>query len=108
MPERENYDSSQILIEILQRLARVEENTKGLSQTDEKADKAYSMAKKHEEEIKELKETSSKTTTRVSEIKGDVKSLDGHFRMVEFVLGAISAFVFMDIIAPLIVNWLSK
>lgn len=42
--------------EVLVRLAKIEENTKGLDEVTKKAQEAYSMACGNSEDIKELKE----------------------------------------------------
>lgn len=41
--------------EILQRLTRIEENTKGINEATEKASKALSLAENHEQDIKDMK-----------------------------------------------------
>lgn len=41
--------------EILQRLTRIEENTKGINDATEKAEEALSLSKKNDEAIKEIK-----------------------------------------------------
>ena len=52
------------LTEILIKVARIEENTKGLDKVSEKADKAYTMALNNKEDIVDVKDT-------ISEIKAN-------------------------------------
>lgn len=48
-------EDEQFLRDILQRLARIEENTKGLDMASRKADEAHVLSKQNEREIEEMK-----------------------------------------------------
>lgn len=47
-----------LLMDIQQRLAKVEANTSGVNDTARKTDEAYQLSKQNEQDIKELKQNS--------------------------------------------------
>ncbi|KRL02532.1 hemolysin XhlA family protein [Liquorilactobacillus capillatus] len=55
MQEKEDVNVIELLMDIQQRLAKVETNTSGLNKIGEKADKAYAMSKQNAEDIKDIK-----------------------------------------------------
>lgn len=56
--EKDDVNVIQLLMDIQQRLAKVEANTSGINDTSRKAEKAYQISKQNEEDIKELKQNS--------------------------------------------------
>lgn len=50
-------NDQELVREILQRLTRIEENTKAIDDLSHKTEKAFSMSLKNMEDIEELKET---------------------------------------------------
>lgn len=56
MAEKEELDITSMLMDIRERLVRVETNTKHLDSTAIKADKAYSIAKENQKDITDLNE----------------------------------------------------
>lgn len=65
MAEKEELDITSMLMDIRERLVRVETNTKHLDSTAIKADKAYSIAKENQKDITDLNER-AKWTQRTS------------------------------------------
>lgn len=61
MAEKEGLDITSMLMDIRERLARVETNTKHLDSTAIKADKAYSIAKENQKDIEDLNDRSKWT-----------------------------------------------
>lgn len=61
MIEKEEINITEMLIEIKERLVRVETNTQHLDSTAIKASKAYSMAKENQKDIEDLNDRSKWT-----------------------------------------------
>ncbi|BCX29539.1 hypothetical protein LTWDN19_19020 [Latilactobacillus curvatus] len=59
--DKDDLNVTEMLIDIRERLARVEENTSNLDSTAIKANKAYSMAKENKKDITDLNERSEWT-----------------------------------------------
>ena len=58
MAEKEDVNVIDLLMDIQQRLVKVETNTSGVNETTKKADEAYTLAKQNEADIKDLKSNS--------------------------------------------------
>ncbi|WP_311408626.1 DNA primase [Liquorilactobacillus uvarum] len=54
MEDKEGINITETLMDIKERLARIEANTGGITATDEKVEKALAMAKEHEHRINGL------------------------------------------------------
>lgn len=63
--EKEDLNVTKMLIDIRERLVRVETNTRHLDSTATKAEKAYSIAKENQKDIEDLNER-AKWTQRTS------------------------------------------
>lgn len=55
----DNAKILELLMDIQQRLAKVETNTQGISDTAKKAEEAFNLSKQNEEDIKDLKSNST-------------------------------------------------
>lgn len=58
MADREDVNELELLMDIQQRLTRVEANTSGVSDTMKLADKAYTLSKQNEADVNKLQENS--------------------------------------------------
>jgi hypothetical protein len=58
MAEKDEVNVVELLMDIQQRLAKVETNTSGINHTTKRADDAYTLAKQNEEDIKTIKSNS--------------------------------------------------
>ncbi|WP_367365854.1 hemolysin XhlA family protein [Pediococcus parvulus] len=59
--EKEDLNVTEMLIDIRERLVRVETNTRHLDSTATKAEKAYSIAKENQKDIEDLNDRSKWT-----------------------------------------------
>lgn len=55
---KDDVNVIELLMDIQQRLAKVEVNTSGVNDTARKTDEAYQLSKQNEQDIKELKQNS--------------------------------------------------
>lgn len=80
MTENDGINVTKTLMDIQQRLVRIEEQTKGTQKFGERLDSLENKVSEH----------------------------DSHFRLMYWVLSGIGVFIFIGIFAPLIVDWLAK
>ncbi|MCP0886920.1 hemolysin XhlA family protein [Ligilactobacillus sp. WILCCON 0076] len=59
MPEKDDVNVIGLLMDIQQRLAKVETNTSGINDTAKKAEDAYNLSKQNESDINDLKSNST-------------------------------------------------
>ncbi|OIL04938.1 hypothetical protein ATX84_09320 [Oenococcus oeni] len=80
MRENDGVNNTEIIMEILQRVTKVEEQTKGTRDYGPRIDSLENKVGEHE----------------------------SHFKFLYWGLSAICVFLFIGVIAPLLVDWLAK
>ncbi len=80
MTENDGINVTKTLMDIQQRLVRIEEQTKGTQKFSERLDILESKVGEHE----------------------------SHFKFLYWGLSAVCVFLFIGVIAPLLVDWLAK
>lgn len=80
MTENDGINVTKILMDVQQRVTRIEEQTKGTQKFGERLDSLEDKVSEHE----------------------------SHFKFLYWGLSAICVFLFIGVLAPLLVDWLAK